>query len=115
ILSPEEEAAHNLVHLLDYGHPVESMKLDAEYYVIRFTIPQSFVNYTVADLQLEKNFELQVLAIQHHSTEKNIIGIASVQYQTIPYSPALMERLSAGDKLVCMGKYKNFQKLWTSI
>lgn len=115
ILAPEEEAARNLVHLLDYGHTVDSMKLDAEYYIVSFTIPDSFVNYTIADLQLDKDFELQVIAIQHVYSEKNILGISSKQFRTLPYSPAQMERLAVGDKLVCMGKYKSFQKLWNAV
>ncbi|MCK9339339.1 MAG: TrkA family potassium uptake protein [Bacteroidales bacterium] len=116
ILAPEEEAARNLVHLIDAGYNVEAMKLDTDYYIFRFTIPHSFVNFSVSDLQLSKNFEIRIIAIQHIYTEKNVLGISSKQFKTIPYTPdVMMERLAMDDKLVCIGKYKDFQKMWNSL
>jgi trk system potassium uptake protein TrkA len=37
ILTPEEDAARNLVQLLDFGTNMEGFRIDSEYYVVKFT------------------------------------------------------------------------------
>ena len=41
ILTPEEDAARGLVHLLEFGADIETFRVDANYYVVKFTLNAS--------------------------------------------------------------------------
>ncbi|MEG1555304.1 MAG: TrkA family potassium uptake protein [Bacteroidales bacterium] len=115
ILAPEEEAARIFVQRLDFGHTIDSMQIDSESYVIKFTIPDSFSGLKVKDLNLQNEFNIEIIAVQHVVEDKNILGIKSSQYKTITSDSLKVESLVKGDKLVCIGKYKDFQVLWNSL
>ena len=42
ILTPEEDAARGLVHLLEFGADIETFRVDSNYYVVNFTVPEKF-------------------------------------------------------------------------
>lgn len=114
VLNPERDAARNLVHLIDIKVNVEALKLDKEYYVIKFKLPKTLTKYKLSDLALESEFNLKIVALLKGSTSTNNLGITMNEKSVIEQiNPDY--QLGENDSLVCYGKYKDFMSFWKSI
>lgn len=114
ILTPEEDAAHGLVRLLEFGADVETFQIDPDYCVMKFTVPGKFVGYYVNELNLDKEFGLKMIALQRAGTLKNSLGISFTEHDVINEFQD-NDRIQAGDRLVCYGQYSSFRKLWKAL
>lgn len=114
ILTPEEEAARDLVHLLEFGRNMETFRVDANYYIVKFTVPEKFVGYFVNELNLDQEFGLKLIALKRGEMLKNCIGISILEYDVMNKMPD-NEQVKAGDQLVCYGRYRDFQRFWKAL
>ena len=114
ILTPEEDAARGLVHLLEFGADIETFRVDANYYVVKFTVPERFVGYSVNELKLDKEFGLKLLALKRAETLKNCLGISFTEHDVVNGLPD-DDLIQAGDRLVCYGQYRDFRKFWKAL
>lgn len=114
ILTPEEEAARDLVHLLEFGRNMETFRVDANYYIVKFTVPEKFVGYFVNELNLDQEFGLKLIALKRGEMLKNCIGISILEYDVMNKLPD-NEQVKAGDQLVCYGRYRDFQRFWKAL
>lgn len=111
ILTPEEDAAYSLVAQLNFGTKVDAFRVDPDYWVVKFTVPDKFVGQTVNDLKLEEEYHMKVITITRSGLVTNLLGL-TVKEQTALSGPPVDSKLIAGDELVCYGKKADFQKLW---
>ena len=111
ILTPEEDAARNLVQLLDFGTNMEGFRIDSEYYVVKFTVPKKFVGYFV---NLDGEFHLKLIGLKRADKITNCLGISLTELHVKNYLPE-DEKVNEGDELVCYGKYRDFQAFWKAI
>ncbi len=114
ILRPEQDAARQLVWLLELGINVETFQVDEEYYVFKFPIPASLVGFHVNDFKLEQEFGMKILALKRVSTVQNFLGVSLLEKSVaneLPDDATLQEN----DELVCYGRYKDFQAFWKAI
>lgn len=114
ILSPEEDAARSLVQLLDFGTRMETFRVDAEYYVVKFRVPDKFVGYFVNELNLDAEFRLKLFGLKRAKTVENCVGI-SITERRVLNELLGNDKIQEGDELVCYGKYKDFQKFWRAL
>lgn len=114
ILTPEEDAARGLVQLLDFGTNIEAFRIDVEYYVMKFTVPQKLVGYFVNELNLEEEFRLKLIGLKRADQITNCLGISLMEQHIKNELPA-NEKVQEGDELVCYGKYRDFQAFWKAI
>ena len=114
ILTPEEDAARGLVHLLEFGADIETFRVDSNYYVVNFTVPEKFIGYNVNELKLDSEFGLKLLALKRAETLKNCLGISFTEHDVVNELPD-DDRIQAGDRLVCYGRYRDFQKFWKAL
>lgn len=114
ILTPEEDAARTLVQLLDFGTKVESFKVDDNYYVVKFAIPEKFVGYFVNELNMDEEFHLKLIGLKRVNTIKNCLGISLTEHSIVNALPE-DAKFRPGDELVCYGKYSDFQKFWKAL
>ena len=114
ILTPEEDAARGLVHLLEFGADIETFRVDANYYVVKFTVPERFIGYSVNELKLDKEFGLKLLALKRAETLKNCLGISFTEHDVVNGLPD-DDLIQAGDRLVCYGQYRDFRKFWKAL
>lgn len=114
ILTPENDAARELVQLLDLGIKVESFKIDENYYVMKFRVSNKFVGFNLNELNLDKEFNLKVIAVKRTGVVTNCVGISVLERKVDNLVPQdyLIE---AEDELVCYGRYKDFQSLWKAL
>lgn len=94
ILTPEEDAARGLVHLLEFGADIET-----------------FIGYGVNELKLDNEFGLKLLALKRAETLKNCLGISFIEHDVVNELPD-NDQIQAGDQLVCYGRYQDFRKFW---
>lgn len=89
IVFPEQEAGRDLAYRLTKPSIVDRFELDPEHSIVEMLVPDNFDGKTLAELQLRKNYGVNVLAIG--SEEKFKIN------------PASEERLSKGMIMVLIG------------
>ena len=114
ILTPEKEAARNLVKLLELNVRIESLRIDKEHYVMKFKIPDQLAGHTIKELALEEEFDIKLLALLNAKRVHNFIGI-SVAQQKVDEQVDGNYILQTDDRLVCYGVYKNFMAFWKAI
>lgn len=114
ILTPEEDAARSLVQLLDFGTNMEAFRVDSEYYVVKFAVPEKFIGYFVNELKLYEEFRLKLLGLKRENKIENCLGISLTDHCVINELPE-NDKIQAGDELVCYGRYKDFQKFWKAL
>ena len=114
ILTPEEDAARGLVHLLEFGSNMETFRVDTDYYVVKFAVPEKMIGYYANELNLDKEFGLKLLALKRAKTLKNCLGISFTEHDVMNELPE-NDQVQAGDELVCYGRYKDFQKFWKAM
>ena len=103
ILTPEEDAARGLVHLLEFGADIET-----------FRVPERFIGYGVNELKLDNEFGLKLLALKRAETLKNCLGISFIEHDVVNELPD-NDQIQAGDQLVCYGRYQDFRKFWKAL
>lgn len=114
ILTPEEDAARALVQTLDFSTNIEAFRIDREYYVVKFTVPESFVGYFVNELNMEEEFHLKLIALKRADKITNCIGVSLMESHVKNELPG-EEKIHEGDVLVCYGRYRDFQAFWKAI
>lgn len=114
VLTPENDAAREFVQFLALGIHAESFRLDEEYYVIKFRVPEKCVGYPLSELNLEKDFALKLIALKQAVEVKNKLGMTTRKSEVIT---ALADGyvIQPEDELVCYGRYRDFQNLWKAL
>ncbi|MBX9186739.1 TrkA family potassium uptake protein [Bacteroides sp. K03] len=114
ILTPEEDAARSLVQLLDFGTNMEAFRVDSEYYVVKFSVPEKFIGYFVNELNLDEEFRLKLIGLKRANRIENCLGISLTERSIVNELPE-NDKIQEGDELVCYGKYRDFQKFWKAL
>ena len=111
ILIPEERAARSLVRQMDLGVTTELYRVDTEYCVYKFDVPEKFVGQRANDLHLYENYHLKIIAVKKKERVQNFVGIEYDAFVVANVSEGEDKPLEAGDELVCYGKESDFRKL----
>ena len=96
ILTPEEDAARSLVQLLDFGTNMEAFRVDSEYYVVKFSVPEKFIGYFVNELNLDEEFHLKLIGLKRANRIENCLGISLTEHSIVNELPENRRTLSYG-------------------
>lgn len=89
ILNPEEDSAERFVTKINLRNVIDSLNISEEYSVMEILIPQKYIGIKVAEADLRKKYNINILTIkqdiQKHILSKNIyetkiIGVISPEY-----------------------------------
>ena len=110
ILIPEERAARSLVRQMDLGVKTDLFRIDDNYCVYKFYVPEKFIGLHANDLHLYETYHLKTIAVKKKEKVHNFIGI---EYNTSVVVNTTEDDviLEADDVLVCYGKESDFRKL----
>ena len=97
IVFPEQEAGRDLAYRLTKPSIVDRFELDPEHSIVEMLVPENFDGKTLAELQLRKNYGVNVLAIGNEEKFK--------------INPAPEERLSKGMIMVLIGSTSDIHDL----
>lgn len=114
VLTPEKDAARELVQVMALNIQAEAFRLDEEFYVIKFKVPGRCVGYPLIKLNLAEDFHLQLIALKKAAETKNFLGLSVVK-KTVEADIPLTYILQEEDEMVCYGRYKDFQAFWKAL
>lgn len=117
IITPEQRAARDLAHEMELGARLRSMEVDSDHMVMSFEVPEYFTGLRVADLNLETNFRLHLVALCRRSESTNILGIAGNEMRLIyPTADAADDiTVERGDMLTVFGALRDFRAMYRHI
>ncbi len=113
IIAPEQRAAADLVNDMGIGAHTESMRIDADHYVLKFPVPEFFVGVGYESLDLENDYGLKLITVSRKISHRNIIGIDRGRYQVI--GDLSGESVLDGDILTCLGSEAAYKSLFRHI
>lgn len=114
ILSPEAYAARDLVNQLEFAPTIQSFKVDDNYYVAMFQVPERMIDYAVNELKLDEEFQLKIIGIKQQGTLVNCVGF-SILEKEIANGLTVDYKIQKEDVLLCYGEYDNFKKFFKAI
>ena len=110
ILNPEQRAANDLANEMELNTAVQTLRIDAERYVMRFAAPGYFLGMRYADMTEERMFGLQLIGVSRPTRATNILGLSSTELQ--PLDIAGPEATATkGDILTCFGSARDYKAL----
>lgn len=114
ILSPEADAAHKLVEIIEFGYDFEVFHVDKNHAVVKFSVPNKLIGYSVPQLHLFEEFGLRLIATIRGRVQKNTLGINYVERNVLTEVPDDLA-LEEGDQLVIFGKFAKFRHFWNAL
>lgn len=80
IVQPEQDSAERLAKKLNLKLAVESFDLDQDYSIVELNIPKNFVGKTLSELNLRKDYGVNIVTIIRKKEKKNLLGVQRVTY-----------------------------------
>lgn len=114
ILTPEQRAARDLTGEMSLGGHILSLTIDDDNLVMKFEAPEQLIGMRYADLNLKKDFDIDLVAVTKVVSKRNIIGISSETDKLVADLSAdvIIEK---GDKITCFGSRKNYKNFYKHI
>lgn len=114
ILTPEQRAASDLTGEMSIGGHILSLAVDDDSLVMKFEVPDKLVGIKYVDINLKKDFNIDLIALTKVVTKKNILGISSNTDKVVSdlSSDTIIEK---GDKITCFGTHQNIKNFYKHI
>lgn len=111
ILRPEQRAALDLTHEMALGTDVEAMRLTDDSYILKFKAPKFLTGLDYADLALDKQFGLRLVAVTRLTDKVNVLGISHPEPTPLNFA-APDTKVEENDTFVVCGSLRSFQALY---
>ena len=109
IIQPEQDSADRLAKKLNLKLAVESFDLDQDYSIVELNIPHHFVGKTLSELDLRREYGVNIVTIIRKKERKNMLGVNRMIYVSEGVvGPTTM--LQEEDLLVVFGSNVNIMK-----
>lgn len=112
IITPEQRAAADLVNEMTLGFDSETMRIDGDMMVVKFSVPDFMIGLKYSALDLDKDYDLKLVAAMRRGRSKNIIGIEHDTMTMLPDVDSSDERVQEGDMITCLGSSSAFRSLF---
>lgn len=110
ILTPEQQAAFDLVNEMGINTSINIMRLDDDSYIMKFTAPNMLVGQAYSSLDLEKDYGIKLIAVTRPVSQKNIMGIEHPHRRVL--DDLTGQYVDKADMLVCLGTAKAYKALY---
>lgn len=97
ILTPEQRAAYDLTHELEYGPNCVSMKVDDANRVVRFDLPSEIIGVPYGDITAFNNKTTRLIAVTRPEDKVNRLGMSHRTYTVIDASELPGTKAAPGD------------------
>ena len=108
IIHPEEETADRLSKRLEMKGVLDSLEISYEYNIVEVKVPKRYVEMSVAQADIRKEFYLNILTIIKIEQKKNLLGI-NTPYKNVIGVVTPEYAFESEDILLLFGKIKNIQ------
>lgn len=106
IITPEQRAARDLSNEMSLGAKVQTLSVDDEYFVMKFSVPEHLYGRKYYDLKLESDYGLKIVALTRHTSATNMFGISHPRPKLIQIEPDTVATI--GDVLTCFGRKRDY-------
>ncbi len=108
IIHPEEETADRLSKRLEMKGVLDSLEISDEYNIVEVKVPKRYLEMTVAEADIRKEYYLNILTVIKIEQKKNLLGINTPHKNVIGVvTPDY--KFAPEDILLLFGKIKNIQ------
>ncbi len=115
ILTPEKDAAHQLIQQLEFAKiSAESFPIDDEYFIVKFGLPERFIGFSYNELMWDKEFGIKIIGVIRGRTIENCLGI-QVTESEVANTLVENDEIREHDVLVCYGRQSDFKRLWKKL
>lgn len=114
ILKPEQRAAADLTHEMALGAAVESLAVTDEVSVLKFSAPDFFIGLSYSDLDLGREYGLQLMAAARPKEQTNVLGMTHRAPKLLDLTDKSLT-VTKGDVLTVIGPVKGFRALYRNI
>lgn len=115
ILTPEQRAATDLVHEMGLGTEIESMAIDDDWYVLKFTVPDYLVGLKYSAIDFKRTYAMELMAVTRKTPCRNAIGVERLHSRRIRPEDDPDMRVETGDVIVCLGTAKSYKELFAHV
>lgn len=112
IIAPEQRAAADLVNEMTFGIGTTTMHVDQETLIVRFQAPDYLIGLHYADLNLDNEHSISLVAACRKTSSRNLMGISRDSVRIIPTDTIESQRIESGDILTCLGTKAAFRALF---
>lgn len=108
IVHPEEETAERWAKKFNLKGIVDSFDLSVDHHIIEAKVPERFINKTIGEIEVRKNFNIIVLTTIKPVAERNLLGVTKIvnKVQDVGNSNTLLQK---NDVMVLYGKMKDIK------
>ncbi len=114
ILIPEQRAARELTRELELGAKIDALRIDADTYILKFAIPEAFIDMQLNHLDLENRYGIKFISLSKLTEKRNIVGMTT-GIMTVINNPDPTLRLEKGDEITIMTTNQQFRDLMRHI
>lgn len=111
ILRPEQRAALDLTQEMALGVNIQSLAVTDDSYIFRFRVPDFFVGLKYANINLDHDFGLKLVAVTRDQEQTNILGIKQEAATLLDIS-VKGEEVETADHWVVFGSLKSFRSMY---
>lgn len=109
IIHPEEETADRLSKRLEMKGVLDSLEISDEYNIVEVKVPKRYVEMTVSEADIRKEYYLNILTIIKLEQKKNLLGMNTPHKNVIGVvTPEY--KFESEDILLLFGKINNIQE-----
>ncbi len=106
---PEATAAERLALKLDLPGVVDSFQINPSYRLLEVAVPQRYINRTINELDLPKNYRLVLVTILKRTQNKTLFGHDKSELEVVGIVPP-DTKLQGGDVLLLFGATSDLEK-----
>lgn len=110
ILTPEQRAASDLTMEMLLGSQVETMTVDADTVIVKFTAPDYFVGDDYSGLKLLSDLNIRLIGATRPREHTNIVGAKVMRTSAVDITDP-EARVAKGDIFVCIASRTAFRSL----
>ncbi|MBX3009658.1 MAG: TrkA family potassium uptake protein [Melioribacteraceae bacterium] len=111
IILPTEEAAMRVANTLMMDKVINSVLLETDYSIVEMIAPIEFSGKTLQQLDLPKNYKVNVVTIKRKITKSNMLGFGETTSEQIIGIPTGETTIEKEDVLLVFGEEKSIRKL----
>lgn len=105
LISLEKEYADYFAMKMELTTSIYSFQVTKDYVIYEMKLPEAFVGRRLADVKLEKDFSLKLIAIKHFPAEGKIPHMELIEYPDEEFT------VSKSDIFILAGKQSKFRAL----
>lgn len=114
IVTPEQRAARDLSNEMAMGSHVQSLKIDDDHYVLKFTVPPHLIGLRYSDIDFERSYRLKLIGVAKKIVKTNILGVKQESLRLLAeITPS--DVAQEGDVIACLGQRNDYYSFFRAV